>query len=101
MALEPKLVESFVIERAEFRCQASKCPDEPELRGDAIDDENEPDVSQSTGHNRNPIIVHVKKLAEQQYLQQVGQGRGALHDQIGSTNCRGLGRHPQVESDLL
>ena len=45
MTLEPKLVEAFVIERAEFRCQATKCPDEPELRGDVIYDETEPDVS--------------------------------------------------------
>ena len=45
MTLEPKLVEAFVIERAERRSQATKCPNEPELRGDAIYDENEPDVS--------------------------------------------------------
>ncbi len=45
MTLEPKLVEAFVTERAEFRRQATKCPDEPELRGDAIYDEPEPHVS--------------------------------------------------------
>jgi hypothetical protein len=45
MTLEPKLVEAFVIERAESRCEATKCPDEPELRGGDIYDETEPDVS--------------------------------------------------------
>ena len=44
MTLEAMLVETFVIEHAELGCQATKCPDEPELRGDAIYDETEPDV---------------------------------------------------------
>src|SRR5262245_12694946 len=44
MTLAPKLVEAFVIEHTEFRRQATQCPDESELRGDAIDDETEPDV---------------------------------------------------------
>src|SRR5262245_27128417 len=44
MALEPQLVEAFVIERAECCCQATQGPDEPELRGDAIYDETKPDV---------------------------------------------------------
>jgi hypothetical protein len=44
MMFEAKLVESLVIEHAEFRCQATKRPDEPELRGDAIYDDNELDV---------------------------------------------------------
>src|ERR1700720_1395169 len=34
MTLELKLVEVLVIERAEFRCQATKCPDDSEQRGD-------------------------------------------------------------------
>jgi Fic family protein len=36
------------------------------------------EIEESTGANRN-TIKHVKKLAEQQYLQQVGQGRGARY----------------------
>src|SRR6266446_1118049 len=44
MTLELKLVEAFVIERAELGCQATKCTHKPELRGDAVHDENEPDV---------------------------------------------------------
>jgi hypothetical protein len=34
MTLELKLVEVIVIERTEFRCQASKRPDKRELRCD-------------------------------------------------------------------
>src|SRR5262249_55641308 len=45
MTLEPKLIKVFIIELAEFHCQPSKCPDKPKLGGDAIYDENEPDVS--------------------------------------------------------
>jgi Fic family protein len=37
------------------------------------------EIEESTGANRNTIKVHVKKLAEQQYLQQLGQGRGARY----------------------
>ena len=37
------------------------------------------EIEESTGANRNTIKVHVKKLAEQQYLRQVGQGRGARY----------------------
>src|SRR5262249_22879982 len=43
MALELPLVEAFVIEHAEAHRQAAKCPDEPELRGDAICDKTELD----------------------------------------------------------
>jgi len=35
------------------------------------------EIEESTGANRNTIKVHVKKLAEQQYLRKVGNGRGA------------------------
>jgi hypothetical protein len=45
MTFELQLIKPFVIECAEFGCQAAKCPYEPELRGDAIDDENESDIS--------------------------------------------------------
>jgi len=44
MTLDLKLVEAFVIEHTEFRCQAAKCPYEPELRADAIYNETKPDV---------------------------------------------------------
>ena len=37
------------------------------------------EIEASTGANRNTIKVHMKKLAEQQYLRQVGQGRGARY----------------------
>ena len=37
------------------------------------------EIEESTGANRNTIKVHVKKLAEQQYLQQLGLGRGARY----------------------
>src|ERR1700677_4135811 len=37
------------------------------------------EIEDSTGANRNTIKVHVKKLVEQQYLRQVGQGRGARY----------------------
>ncbi len=37
------------------------------------------EIEESTGANRNTIKVHVKKLAEQQYLQHLGQGRGARY----------------------
>src|ERR1700757_1646322 len=37
------------------------------------------EIEESTGANRNTIKVHVKKLADQQYLQQLGQGRGARY----------------------
>ena len=37
------------------------------------------EIEGSTGANRNTIKVHVKNLAEQHYLRQVGQGRGARY----------------------
>ena len=37
------------------------------------------EIEESTGANRNTFKVHVKKLAEQQYLQHLGQGRGARY----------------------
>jgi Fic family protein len=37
------------------------------------------EIEDSTGANRNTIKVHVKKLAEQQYLRQVGNRRGARY----------------------
>ena len=37
------------------------------------------EIEDSTGANRNTIKVHVKKLAEQLYLAQVGKGRGARY----------------------
>src|ERR1041385_3902964 len=43
MTLELPLVDAFVIERTESRCQATKRPDKSELRGDAIDHKAELD----------------------------------------------------------
>jgi len=37
------------------------------------------EIEESTGANRNTIKVHVKKLAGDQYLTQVGKGRGARY----------------------
>jgi Fic family protein len=37
------------------------------------------EIEESTGADRNTITVHVKKLAEQHYLAQVGKGRGARY----------------------
>ena len=37
------------------------------------------EIEESTGANRNTIKVHVKNLAEQHYLRQVGKGRGARY----------------------
>jgi Fic family protein len=37
------------------------------------------EIEDATGANRNTIKVHVKKLAEQYYLAQVGKGRGARY----------------------
>ena len=37
------------------------------------------EIQDSTGANRNTIKVHVKRLAEQHYLVQVGKGRGARY----------------------
>src|ERR1700733_11156364 len=37
------------------------------------------EIEHSTGANRNTIKVHLKKLAEQHYLVQLGRGRGARY----------------------
>jgi DeoR/GlpR family transcriptional regulator of sugar metabolism len=37
------------------------------------------EIEDSTGANRNTIKVHLKKLAGQHYLTQVGKGRGARY----------------------
>jgi Fic family protein len=37
------------------------------------------EIEDTTGANRNTIKVHVKKLAEQHYLMQIGKGRGARY----------------------
>ena len=37
------------------------------------------EIEDSTGANRNTIKVHLKKLAEQHYLVQLGKGRGARY----------------------
>ena len=37
------------------------------------------EIEDSTGANRNTIKVHIKKLATEQYLMQVGKGRGARY----------------------
>src|SRR5262249_27469196 len=44
MALESKLVESLVVERAKFRGQPAKRPDKSELRADLANDEAEPSL---------------------------------------------------------
>src|SRR5713226_6869165 len=42
MVLEAEFVELLTVERSERRCQATKRPDQLELRGDDLDDEAEP-----------------------------------------------------------
>ena len=37
------------------------------------------EIEDSTGANRNTIKFHLKKLTEQQYLRQVGKGRGVRY----------------------
>ena len=37
------------------------------------------DIEDSTGANRNTIKVHVKKLAADHYIVQIGKGRGAQY----------------------
>ena len=37
------------------------------------------EIEESTGAVRSTIKLHLKKLSEQQYLQQIGQGRGARY----------------------
>src|SRR5262245_59221819 len=44
MALESKLIESLIVERAKFRGQPPKRPDKSELRGDLANDEAEPNL---------------------------------------------------------
>ena len=44
MALEPKLIELFIVKGAEFRRQATEGPDKPELRGDDVNDETKPSL---------------------------------------------------------
>src|SRR5436309_13648662 len=42
MAFEAAFIELLTVERSECRCQATKRPDQLELRGDDLDDEAEP-----------------------------------------------------------
>ena len=42
MALDPKLIKLLIVKGAEIRRQAAERPDEPELRGDGVNDETEP-----------------------------------------------------------
>jgi predicted transcriptional regulator len=51
------------------------------------------EIEDSTGANRNTIKVHLKKLAEQHYLAQVGKGRGALYVITG--------QEPKIEACTL
>jgi Fic family protein len=37
------------------------------------------DIEESTGANRNTVKAHLRKLAIDNYLAQVGKGRGARH----------------------
>src|ERR1700688_880588 len=44
MTLEPKLIEPLIVEGSEFCRQATEGPDEPDLRGDDVNDETEPSL---------------------------------------------------------
>ena len=48
MALESKLVKLLIVKAAENRRQATECPDQPELRGDEVNDKTEPHASAQT-----------------------------------------------------
>ena len=63
MMLKPSLVEVFVIEGAEFRRQATKRSDEPELRGDAIDNENELDIGRERQATFSLTLHLVQRVA--------------------------------------
>ena len=43
MSLKPKLTELLIVKGAEFRRQATKAADKPELRNDDVNDETESD----------------------------------------------------------
>ena len=43
MALKPKLIELRIVKGAEFRLQATKAADKPELRNDDVNDETKSD----------------------------------------------------------
>src|SRR5262252_4931767 len=45
MALESKLIEALIVERAKFRGQPAKRPDQSELRGDLANDQAEPNLA--------------------------------------------------------
>ena len=42
MALHPRLIKLRIVKAAELRRQSPECPDQPELRGDEVDDKPEP-----------------------------------------------------------
>src|SRR5258708_36866871 len=91
MALELKLVEAFVIEHTEFQCQAAKCPDEPELRGDAIYNETEPDVCRELKTGLG-FALHLsqrvsgrEKICIQDVTAIRGIGEGTRHCRRGGT----------------
>src|ERR1700741_907960 len=71
MTLELPLIEALIAELAESCRQPAKSADETELRGDAVDDETEPDV------RREPVAG----LGFELHLGQGFSGREQIRDQ--------------------
>src|SRR5258708_375453 len=60
MIFELALVEPFIIEGAEFRPQAAQSSDQPELRGDNVDNETKPRLPREV----EPILGFALRIAE-------------------------------------
>ena len=91
MTFEAELVETFVIEHAESGCQATKCPDEPELRGDAVYDEAEPDVGRERETSLG-LTLHIGQGISG------GETIGVQHAVAVSGECETADSGPDVES---
>src|SRR5579863_3959512 len=60
MMLEPKLIETLIVEGAEYCRQATEGPDKPELRGDDVNDETEPSLLRKL----EPVLGFTLRLNE-------------------------------------
>ena len=58
----------FVIEAAECRRQATKCPDERELRRDVIDDETEPDLRRELETRSASRCASAKRISRREKI---------------------------------
>ena len=60
VVLEPALVKPLIIEGTKLWSQAAQCPDQPELRGDDVDDEPEPRLAREV----EPILGFALHFSE-------------------------------------